>query len=112
MVDGLFLTTANGVDQLDQLTVEDTGEEARRILEKLEINYTPKHASWLNTAEIELSVLSRQRLDRQIPDQETLKKEVQSWMEKRNNYSSPMNWRFTTKNARIKLKKLYPTLVE
>lgn len=87
-------------------------EEALRILKKLEIHYTPKHGSWLNMAEIELSVLSRQCLDRRIPDQETLRSEVQAWMEKRNNHPSPMNWRFTTKDARIKLKRLYPTIFE
>lgn len=85
-------------------------EEARRILEKLEIHYTPKHGSWLNMAEIELSVLSRQCLDQRIPDQQTLKMEVKSWVEKRNQNPSPMNWRFTTKDARIKLKRLYPKL--
>lgn len=85
-------------------------QEARRILEKLDIHYTPKHGSWLNMAEIELSILSRQCLDRRIPDQETLKKEIAAWQEKRNAFASPMEWRFTTEDARIKLKKLYPTL--
>lgn len=85
-------------------------EEARRILEKLEFRYTPKHGSWLNMAEIELSILSRQCLDRRIPDQETLKNEVRAWKENRNNFPSPMNWRFTTEDARIKLKRLYPTI--
>ena len=85
-------------------------KEARRILEKLEIHYTPKHGSWLNMAEIELSILSRQCMDRRIPDQETLKKEISAWQEKRNAIARPMEWRFTTDDARIKLKKLYPTL--
>jgi len=85
-------------------------EEARRILDKLEIHYTPKHGSWLNMAEIELSILSRQCLDRRIPDQETLKKEIAAWQEKRNAIAQPMEWRFTTEDARVKLKKLYPTL--
>jgi hypothetical protein len=85
-------------------------QEARRILEKLAIHYTPKHGSWLNMAEIELSILSRQCLDRRIPDQDTLKKEVVAWQEKRNIIASPMEWRFTTADARIKLKKLYPTV--
>ena len=85
-------------------------KEARRILEKLEIHYTPKHGSWLNMAEIELSILSRQCIDRRIPDQETLKKEILAWQEKRNAIARPMEWRFTTEDARIKLKKLYPTL--
>jgi hypothetical protein len=85
-------------------------KEARRILEKLEIHYTPKHGSWLNMAEIELSILSRQCMDRRIPDQETLKKEIFAWQDKRNAIACPMEWRFTTEDARIKLKKLYPTL--
>ena len=85
-------------------------QEARRILERLEIHYTPKHGSWLNTAEIELSILSRQCLDRRIADQETLKKEVSAWEKPRNAHSEPMNWRFTTEDARIKLKRLYPTI--
>lgn len=86
--------------------------EARRILDKLEIHHTPKHGSWLNMAEIELSILSRQCLDRRIPDQDALKKEVAAWQEKRNAIARPMEWRFTTEDARIKLKKLYPTLQE
>jgi transposase len=85
-------------------------EEARRILDKLEIHYTPKHGSWLNMAEIELSILSRQCLDQRIPDQDTLKKEIAAWQEKRNALAQPMEWRFTNEDARIKLKKLYPTL--
>ena len=84
--------------------------EARRILERLEIHYTPKHGSWLNMAEIELSILSRQCLDRRIPDRETLKKEVIAWANSRNTHSSPMEWRFTTEDARIKLRRLYPTI--
>ena len=84
--------------------------EARRILDKLKIHYTPKHGSWLNMAEIELSILSRQCLDRRIQEQDTLKKEVAAWQEKRNAIARPMEWRFTTEDARIKLKKLYPTL--
>ncbi len=87
-------------------------QEARRILDKLELHYTPKHGSWLNMAEIELSILSRQCLDRRIPDQKTLKTEVQAWTEKRNRISSSMNWRFTTEDARIKLKRLYPKIID
>jgi len=85
-------------------------EEARRILDKLEIHYTPKHGSWLNMAEIELSILSRQCLDRRISDQETMKKEVEAWQTTRNAIGKPMEWRFTTEDARVKLKKLYPTI--
>lgn len=84
--------------------------EARRILNKFEFHYTPKHGSWLNMAEIELSILSRQCLDRRIPDQKTLKREVNAWQHARNRCDSKMDWRFTTSDARIKLKKLYPTI--
>ena len=84
--------------------------EARRILERLEFHYTPKHGSWLNMAEIELSVLSRQCLDRRIPNQETLKKEVTAWVNKRNDSATEMDWRFTTSDARIKLRRLYPSI--
>ncbi len=87
-------------------------EEARRIVERLEIHYTPKHGSWLNMAEIELSILSRQCLDRRIPDQPTLKREVQAWQDPRNAKTAPMDWRFTTEDARIKLKRLYPTYID
>ncbi len=84
--------------------------EAKRILDKLEFHYTPKHGSWLNMAEIELSVLARQCLDRRIPDQETLKQEVAAWEEQRNQEGKSVNWRFTTADARIKLKRLYPSI--
>ena len=86
-------------------------DEARRILNKLEFHFTPKHGSWLNVAEIELSHLSRQCLDRRIPDKETLSKEVAAWALRRNNGDTVVNWRFTTKDARIKLKKLYPEII-
>ncbi len=85
-------------------------EEARRLLDKLEIHYTPKHGSWLNMAEIELSILSRQCLNRRIPDQSVLKVEVAAWQDNRNASARPMEWRFTNNDARVKLKKLYPTL--
>ena len=83
-------------------------EEARRIAEKLEIHYTPKHGSWLDMAELQLSVLSRQCLDRRIPDQAALEAEAAAWL--RNHQAKPIRWRFTTKDARIKLRKLYPSL--
>ena len=85
-------------------------DEARRIAEKIEFHYTPKHGSWLNMAEIELSVLSRQCLCRRIPDQETLKSEIQAWQTRRNEPSATVKWQFTTDDARIKLKKLYPSV--
>lgn len=84
--------------------------EARRILDKLVFYYTPKHGSWLNMAEIEFSVLSRQCMDTRIPDQETLRQAVDEWVVSRNNHDSQMEWRFTTQDARIKLKRLYPSI--
>lgn len=84
--------------------------EARRLAERLEIHYTPKHGSWLNMAEIELSVLKGQCLDRRIADMVTLQSEVRIWEAQRNNASKQIDWQFTTKDARIKLKKLYPNL--
>ncbi len=84
--------------------------EAKRIWDKLEFHHTPKHGSWLNMAEIEFSVLSRQCLDRRIADQEELRAEVVAWEEERNASGATINWRFTTTDARIKLKHLYPSL--
>jgi transposase len=84
--------------------------EARRIIEKLEIHYTPKHGSWLNMAEIELSVLQRQSLKARIPDQASLIEKVTAWQKRRNAQSSTVHWRFTTDDARIKLHRLYPSL--
>ncbi len=86
--------------------------EAKRLADKLEIHYTPKHGSWLNIAEIELSVLSRQCLDSRVPDFETLQAEVQAWHQRRNAKGGKINWRFTTKDARIKLRRLYPSFQE
>jgi transposase len=83
-------------------------EEAQRILERLEIHYTPKHGSWLNMAEIELSHLSRQCLDRRIPDQQTLITETKAWVHHRNENPASVQWQFTIIDARIKLKHLYP----
>lgn len=85
-------------------------EEAKRILDHLEFHYTPKHGSWLNMAEIELSVLGRQCLDRRIPEKSILEQEVAAWEEERNNNRATVNWRFTTCDARIKLKRLYPSI--
>lgn len=84
--------------------------EARRLTERLEIHYTPKHGSWLNMAEIELSVLKGQCLDRRIADMATMQSEVKVWQTQRNNSSNQIDWQFTTNDARIKLKKLYPNL--
>ena len=84
--------------------------EARRIAERLEIHYTPKHGSWLNMAEIELGVLARQCLERRIPDQEVLRWETEAWQGQRNRDAIRADWRFTTTDARIKLKSLYPSI--
>lgn len=85
-------------------------EEAKRIWDRFEFIYTPKHGSWLNMAEIELHVLTQQCLKRRIGDMETMKKEVKAWQEDRNNKEDKINWQFTTNDARIKLRKLYPTI--
>ena len=86
--------------------------EARRILSKLEFHNTPVHGSWLNVAEIELSILSRQCLSRRIPDEDTLTSEVAAWEVDRNGTGMKVDWRFTTADARIKLKHLYPSIQE
>ena len=84
--------------------------EAKRIVNKLEIHYTPKHGSWLNIAEIELSILARQCLDRRIPNVQTLTQEVHAHQMTRDALGCKVNWRFTAENARIKLKRLYPSI--
>ena len=84
--------------------------EARRIAERLEIHYTPKHGSWLDMAEIEIGVMARQCLDRRIPDQSALRREVGAWQQQRNRDAIRVDWRFTTQDARIKLKSLYPSM--
>lgn len=84
--------------------------DARRLLDRLAFHYTPKHGSWLNMAEIELGVLARQCLDRRIADQETLTNEIAAWETCRNASKATVNWQFTTADARIKLKQLYPSV--
>ncbi len=84
--------------------------EARRIAQRLEIHYTPKHGSWLNMAEIEIGVLAGQCLDRRIPDQSVLRREVAAWQQQRNQDAIRVDWCFTTADARIKLKSLYPSI--
>ena len=84
--------------------------EARRLVERFEWHYTPKHGSWLDMAESELGVLSTQCLDRRIPDQQVLKQEVEAWVADRNSKHAKANWQFTTADARVKLKRLYPAL--
>jgi transposase len=84
--------------------------EARRLAERFEWHYTPKHGSWLNVAEMELSVLARQCLDRRIPDLGALRREVRAWEQRRNAAVVKVDWQFTTADARVKLKRLYPTI--
>ena len=85
-------------------------EMARILLDKLEFVYTPKHGSWLNMAECEFSVLSRQCLARRLPDRNTVTRETATWVDARNQVKKPVDWRFTTEDARIKLRRLYPNL--
>lgn len=84
--------------------------QARRLIERFEWHYTPKHGSWLNMAETELSVLSRQCLDRRIPDKSTLNAETKAWQRYRNKHHARADWQFTTQDARVKLKRLYPAI--
>jgi hypothetical protein len=86
--------------------------EARKLLNKLEIHYIPKHGSWLNIAEIELRILISQCLNRRIPDKTSLEQEVMQWQSKRNQAKSTVDWRFTSEDARIKLKRLYPIILD
>ncbi|MBU0510082.1 MAG: transposase, partial [Chloroflexi bacterium] len=83
--------------------------EAHRILQRLEFIYTPKHGSWLNVAEIEFSVLNGQCLNRRIDNKEFLSKEIAAWEDERNQKAKIIDWQFTTEDARIKLKRLYPS---
>ncbi len=85
-------------------------QEARRLIQRLEIHHTPKHGSWLDIAEIELSVFTRQCLDRRIPDVDTLRTEAKAWYRDRNAKQKSVDWQFTTDKARIKLKRLYPQI--
>ena len=84
--------------------------EARRIAQRLEIHYTPKHGSWLNMADIEIGAMVRQCVDRRIPDRDSMRREVEAWQQRRNRESVRVDWRFTTADARIKLKTLYPSI--
>jgi DDE superfamily endonuclease len=118
LVDVYFPTAPKIRVVLDNLNTHVAGSlyeafapaEARRIGERLELHHTPKHGSWLNMAEIELSVLGRQCLDRRIPDQAALRQQVAAWEARRNSAQATMEWRFTTAEARIKLIHLYPVI--
>ena len=85
-------------------------KEARRLADRLEIHYTPKHGSWLNIAEIELSAISSQCLNRRIPDMETMQEQLRQCQVQRNERAAPVNWQFTTEKARVKLRRLYPNI--
>lgn len=119
LADGAYADAEKIVMVMDNLNTHSAAsfyeafepEEAQRLRDRFEFHYTPKHGSWLNVAEIEFSILSRQCLDRRIPDQPTLVKEVAAWNKARNNQMGKVDWQFTTQNARIKLKKLYPSLL-
>lgn len=87
-----------------------TPNTARRLVERLDIHHTPKHGSWLNIAENELSALTRQCLARRIPDRATLERETTAWYSKRNQVEKSVDWRFTTADARIRPKRLYPQI--
>lgn len=118
LVDGQYPSASKIVLVMDNLNTHKIGSlydafapaEARRLIEKLEIHYTPKHGSWLNMAETELSVLTKQCLDRRIPDRAMLTREVAAWVKSRNDAHAKIDWRFTTDKARIKLKRLYPSI--
>ncbi len=118
IVDVLFPDAEKVILVMDNLNTHAGGAlyvafppaEARHILNKLEIHYTPQHGSWLNMAETELSVLSRQCLDRRIGTQQCLESEVLAWTQARNTSATTVGWQFTTDDARIKLKRLYPVI--
>jgi hypothetical protein len=92
------------------LYVTFEAEEARRLCERFEIHYTPKHGSWLNMAELEISVMSRQCLGRRIASLDKMAGEVQAWVAQRNREKKTVHWQFTTDDARIKLRHLYPRI--
>ena len=118
MVDELYSDSEKIVLVMDNLNTHKKASlyetfapaEAKRIANKLEIHYTPKHGSWLNMAEIELSVLSRQCLNKRIENIGKLSAKCKDWLKKRNSQAKKVDWRFTTEDARIKLKKLYPSI--
>jgi transposase len=118
LLDEVYPDAARVVLVTDNLNTHGTGSlyeafdpaEALRLAKRIEWHYTPKHGSWLNMAEIELSVLARQCLDRRIPDIESLRREVAAWQQRRNAAEVKADWQFTTADARVKLKKLYPTI--
>jgi hypothetical protein len=93
---------------LDEFIEAFSPQEARRLIQRLEVVHTPKHGSWLNMAEIELNVLTRQCLARRVPDKQTLTNETAAWEKERNGQQAKIDWQFKTDDARTKLKHLYP----
>lgn len=118
LLDGHFAAAEKVVIVMDNLNTHSPSSfyetfapaEAQRLAERLEIHYTPVHGSWLNMAESELSALDRQCLDRRLPDVPMLTQEVAAWEQPRNAATTSVDWRFTTSDARIKLKRLYPSI--
>lgn len=118
LLKGRYRTAKKVVLVMDQLNTHTAASlygafppaEAKRLADRLEIHYTPKHGSWLNMAETELSILQRQCLDRRIAQRETLDQEIQNWARQRNRRRATVRWQFTTANARIKLRRLYPSI--
>ena len=118
LLDGRYRDAERVVLVMDQLNTHATASlyetfdppEARRLTERLEIHYTPKHGSWLNMAEIELGVMARQCIGHRMPDRESLAAQVRAWTAVRNRSHCRVDWRFTTSDARVKLKRLYPSI--
>ena len=118
LVDDHYADTNTIVLVMDNLNTHKTASlyeafepaEARRLIERLEIHHTPKHGSWLDMAETELSVLTRQCLNRRIAEEQTLTRDVAAWEESRNDTGATVDWHFTTEDARTRLKSLYPTI--
>ena len=117
LLEGRYLEAEKLVLIMDQLNTHSPAslyeafppEEAKRLADRIEIHHTPKHGSWLNVAEIELSALGRQCLSRRIARQDTLKRQIAAWEDRRNACSATVQWQFTTDDARIKLRSLYPS---
>jgi hypothetical protein len=118
LLDGRYKKAEKVVLVMDQLNTHSAAslyeafapDEAKRLADRLEIHHTPKHGSWLNMAEIELSALGRQCLSRRIAQRETLSDQIANWEQQRNHTKAKANWRFTTADARIKLQRLYPSI--
>jgi hypothetical protein len=117
LLDGRYRDAERVVLVMDQLNTHALAslyeafppEEAKRLTERIELHHTPKHGSWLNIAEIELSVLGRQCLARRIAQQDTLQRKIEQWEQQRNTIATKVDWQFTTEQARIKLRSLYPS---